>query len=118
MGTPTPTDRDGLRHVLGVLRYYYFGVTNQEKQRARLRLLSGLDVEGVVLRSAWKPEHESAMREALEEVSKGDWLMVYDPSQPVYVWTDASGNYGYCVTAAQFCKETGKARPISYFSAG
>ena len=115
---PLPRDREGLQHVLGVLRYYYFGVADQLAQRARLGKLAELDVEGSRVAQNWTEQHTVAMREALEAIAAGDWAMVFDPSQPVYVTTDASGSHGFSVVANQWDKATGKPRPIAYHSQG
>lgn len=116
--TPNPVDREGLRHCLGVLRYYFFGVTNQLEQRKRIAKLAELDVPGLQVARHWTKEHSDALREALAEVVRGDWLLVYNPGQPVIMTTDASGEHGYCVTAHQYDTVTGKMRPIAYFSTG
>jgi hypothetical protein len=113
---PIPEDHEGLLHAMGVLRYYFFGITDHKAQRERLAKLKELDVQGIRLKDHWKPEHTKAFRDALNAVTNGDWLMVYDPTKEVYVWTDASGKHGYCVAVAQFDK--GKLRPIAFYSVG
>ena len=115
---PVPTDREGLHHVLGILRYYFFGVSDQHAQRKRLAVLSALDVHGVRLREVWTRVHTTAMREALDAVINGDWVLVFDPTRKVFVTTDASGEFGYSVVAYQFDDITGKMRPVSFFSKG
>ena len=116
--TPVPEDREALRHVLGVLRYYFFGVSDQLAQRERLALLSELDVVGIRLRDVWTDAHTVALRGAMTAVATGAWALVFDARQPVYVTTDASGNHGFGVVANQFDGGTGLCRPISYFSRG
>ena len=116
--TPVPKDREALGHVLGVIRYYYWGVSDHKAQRARLAKLSELDVPNLRVAERWTAAHTTAMREAIDAVVKGDWLLVYDPSRPVYVTTDAAGNYGYAVVACQYDQRTGKMRPIAFFSKG
>ena len=113
-----PKDRETLSHVLGVLRYYYFGVVNQLAQRDRLALLQELDVAGIVLKVAWTEVHTAAMRAAIEEIIGGEWLLAFDPRKKVYVWTDASGNHGYAVIASQYDDVTGELRPIAVYSNG
>lgn len=117
-GTATPTDRDALRHVLGILRYYYFGVRDHKAQRQRLALLADLDVPGTRLKKVWTPAHTAAMNEAIEAIVDGEWILVYDPTQRVIVSTDASGNHGFSVVANQYDKRTGAMRPISFHSQG
>ena len=116
--TPIPTDRETLTHVLGVIRYYYWGVTDQLAQRARLAKLAELDVPGIRLASKWTPAHTTAMRDAFAAIASGDWILVYDPTQPVWVGSDASGNHGFAVTACQYDTRSGKMRPVAYFSRG
>jgi hypothetical protein len=116
--TPIPKDRTALQHLLGVLRYYYFTVSDHLKQRARIALLDELDVHGIHLSAHWKQEHTTAMAEAMQAITTGDWIMVYDPSQPVMVYTDASGNHGYSVVACQYDPVSGAPRPIAYISKG
>jgi hypothetical protein len=94
------------------------GTVDHNAQRDRIAKLVALDVPGIVLRSHWTDEHTAAMRDALAAVTSGGWLLVYDPSQPVTVMTDASGNHGYCVTAHQNDPTTGEMRPIAYISRG
>jgi len=118
MDTPVPKDRETLQHVLGILRYYYHGVADHKAQRERIAKLVELDVPGIVLRAHWTDEHTRLMREALAEVTTGRWLLVFDPSQPVTITTDASGNHGYCITAHQADPVTGEMRPIAYISKG
>ena len=121
--TPIPTDKDALGHVLGIMRYYFFGVPNQRRQReliaklAELLKVRGLDT-AERFAAAWTPGHTAAMREALAAITAGSWLLVYDPSQPVTVTTDAAGSYGYSVTANQWDPLTGEMRAIAYISRG
>ena len=115
---PVPTDREALHHVLGVLRYYWWGVADHKAQRERLALLAEIDVPGTHLSRVWTERHTKAMRDALEAVASGDWALVYDPLLPVWLTTDASGNHGYCIVANQFDRHTGKLRPIAYYSTG
>lgn len=116
--TPVPRDREALVSVLGIIRYYYWGITDQIGQRARLSKLAELDVPGTRLLTKWTAEHTAAMRGAFEAITSGDWLLVYDPRQPVVVTCDASGNHGFAVVANQYDPATGKMRPIAYFSHG
>ena len=118
MATPLPDDRDALTHLLGILRYYYWGVADQKAQRARLAKLSELDVPGIRLKSHWTPQHTTAMQEAIQAITEGEWTLVFDPTRPVYVTTDASGLHGYAVCANQYDPATGKLQPISYHSHG
>ena len=118
LDTPIPQNRSALVSVLGILRYYYFGVRNQMAQRERLATLLALDKPGVSLPGDWTEEHTTAFHDALREIVDGDWILVFDPSQKVYVWTDAAGKLGYAVYAAQLDRRTGTMRPIAYFSAG
>jgi len=114
--TPIPKDGEALSHVLGTIRYYFHGVKDHKAQRAYLAKLSELDVKGVNMAREWTAEHTEAMRAAIAAVVSGDWLLVYDPTQRVHVTTDASGKHGYCVTAHQYDRQTGKMRPIAYIS--
>ena len=116
--TPVPKDRETLRHVIGIIRYYYFGVSDHKKQREHLAKLDELDVQGIVLKKVWTEKHTQAMQAALSNIENGDWLLVYDPRQHVHVTCDASGNHGYCVTAHQYDKTSGKMRPIAFYSSG
>ena len=116
--TPIPRDREALGHVLGIIRYYYWGVTDQLAQRARLAKLVELDVPGTRLEGKWTAVHTTAMRGALDAIVNGEWLLVYDPTQPVVCTVDASGNHGFAVVANQYDKRTGKMRPIAFFSRG
>jgi hypothetical protein len=116
--TPIPSSREQLIHVIGVLRYYWHAVANHHDQRAHIAVLLELDVPGICVRTQWKERHTVALRAALAAVTTGDWLLVYDPSQPVIVTTDASGNHGYSITVNQYDKLTGKPRPIAYISKG
>ena len=115
---PVPRDREALTHVLGVLRYYYWGVSDQRGQRERLGRLAKLDVPGIRLRDAWNASHTNDMRLSIDAIASGEWMMVYDPTQPVYVSTDASGNHGFSVVANQFDKKTGKMRPVAFYAKG
>ena len=105
-------------HCLGVLRYYFFGVTNQLEQRKRIAKLAELDVPGLQVARHWKTEHSEALKEALAEVVRGDWLLVFNPGQPVIMTIDASGEHAYSVTAHQYDTVTTKMRPAAYFSTG
>jgi transposase InsO family protein len=113
---PIPTTHDDLIHTLGILRYYYFGVVDQKAQRARIAKLAALDVPGKPI-SGWTDEHTRALREACEAIASGDWILVFDPLQPVYLSTDASGEHGYCITALQYDAE-GAPRPVLFYSRG
>lgn len=44
-----PADRKGLQHILGVLRYYVWGVHDAPTMRSNLSVLSSLDKQGVDL---------------------------------------------------------------------
>ena len=114
---PSPADREALSHVLGVLRYYYFGVVEQAAQRERLAVISELDYDGCVVSAKWSPRHEAALRAALQAVASGKWLMVYRAGRPVWVATDASGNHGYCVAAWQY-DDAGVMQCIGVWSKG
>lgn len=115
--TPIPVDRTALQHVLGVLRYYFFTVADHNLMRERLAKLEELDVKGIVLTRAWTDAHTDAMKGAFRAIASGDWIMVYDPSRPIFIQTDASGNDGYCVVVNQF-DDSGKPRPVAYWSHG
>ena len=118
--TPKPEDQTGLSHLLGSLRYYYWTVpaNKQLQQRQLLATLAALEKPRLDISKEWKPEHTEAMRLALSNICDGDWLLVYDPRQPVYVSTDASGLYGFAVCAAQYDTNTGVMLPIANFSQG
>jgi hypothetical protein len=118
METPSPKNRDALLSVLGIIQYYYFSVVNQMAQRARLAKLRELDVAGIRVAEVWTDEHEKALRDALSEITAGNWSLVFDPSKPVYVTTDASGNLGWGVVFFQYDSRTGEMRPIAYKSEG
>ena len=118
---PIPKNVEALTHVLGILRYYYWTVIGERKQieqRSHLAKLSELDQPRIVLAQAWADEHTAAMRAAIENICCGDWLLVYDPSQPVYVSTDASSHHGFGVAASQYDSRSGVMRPIACFSLG
>jgi hypothetical protein len=114
---PVPENREDLVHVLGVLRYYYFGITDQHAQRARIARLAELDVPGSQLALRWTDEHTQILREACEAIANGDWILVFDPSREVFLSTDASGKHGFCVTAHQY-NDDGVFRPILFYSRG
>jgi hypothetical protein len=57
------------------------------------------------------------MRDAIEAIITGDWVLVFDPSKLVIVATDAASEHGYCITAHQEDAE-GRIRPILFYSAG
>jgi transposase InsO family protein len=114
---PVPKDRTALLHLLGIIRYYYFGVANQHAQRRRLAKLAALDQPGIRLADHWTSEHTSAMQGALEAIATGDWALLYDPKKPVYITTDASGDHGFGITAHQY-DSTGALRPIFFYSRG
>jgi hypothetical protein len=118
METPVPKDRVTLQHVLGILRYYWHAVDDHNAQRSRIAKLVELDVVGARVADLWTDDHSRAMYDALRAVSAGRWLLVFDPSQPVTVTTDASGSHGYCVTAYQTDSVTGELRPIAFISRG
>ena len=118
MATPVPKDRETLSYAIGLIRYYFWGVLDQKSQRDRLELLRLLDEPHVVLSRTWTEAHTAAYRGALEAITKGDWLLVYDPRQPVTVETDASSKFGYCVTAHQSDLVSGRMRPIAFISKG
>jgi hypothetical protein len=112
-----PDNRDKLKNVLGTLRYYTFGVSNQRRFRECVAVLADLDYDGSRVKPHWTDEHTARMREALGMVAEGDWVLVYDPRRPVHVTTDASGEYGYSVTSHQY-NDAGELRPISFYSKG
>ena len=114
---PAPKDREALSHVLGVLRYYFFGTHNHAKQRERIEKLAELDFVGARVSELWTDDHTEVMKEAVDEVLKGDWALCFNPSKKVYVSVDASGKHGYCVTAWQY-GEDGKLLPVAFFSHG
>ena len=58
------------------------------------------------------------MRDALKEIVNGKWALIYDPSLPVYVTTDAATGHGYSVIANQYGPRTGELRPIGFYSTG
>jgi len=118
LSIPDPKDREALSHVLGVLRYYYFGVSDQKGQRDRISELAELDKSGTVLAKAWTVHHSQLLRKCIDAVVNGAWIMVYDPSHPVYVTTDAGGKTGYAVIVYQFDPLTGEPLPIAYYSKG
>jgi hypothetical protein len=97
--TPDPTDREALAHLLGILRYYFFGVHDHVAQRARIAKLTELDVPRAKIRELWTEEHAAAKRDAIKAIVDGEWAKIFDPTRPVYVATDASGNHGYAVVA-------------------
>ena len=118
METPPPEDRVALSHVLGLIRYYFFGVRDHNSQRLRMAKLLELEQSGTNVLKKWTAEHNTAMYDALREITNGDWLLVYNPMQPVTVTTDASGSHGFCITACQYDIVSGEIRPISYMSRG
>ena len=118
METPPPEDREALSHVLGLIRYYFFGVGDHDAQRQRMAILMELEQPGTHVLRAWTAKYNAAMYDALAEITRGDWLLVYDPSQEVTVTTDASGSHGYNITANQYDAITGIMRPIAYISKG
>ena len=115
---PVPRDHTALIHVLGILRYYYWGVKQQLEQRDRIAELAKLDVPGIILQKHWTADHTRIMRASLEAIVNGDWTLVHDPRLPVYVTSDAGGNTGYAIIAWQYDAHTGAIRPIAYFSKG
>ena len=70
------------------------------------------------LSEAWTGEHTAEMKSAIDNICCGDWLLVYDPNQPVYVSTDAASLHGFSVAACQYDVKTGALRPIANFSQG
>ena len=58
------------------------------------------------------------MRDALAAVVEGDWLLCFDPTQMVYVMTDADTHHGYNVTACQYDQHSGVMRPLLFISHG
>jgi hypothetical protein len=114
---PLPNNREALTHVLGILRYYYFGVSDHNTYRARIAILSELDVPGARVSSLWKQHHTDAMRGALDQIADSAFISVFNPAKPVFVTTDASGNHGYCITAHQY-GDAGNLQPIAFFSHG
>jgi hypothetical protein len=116
--TPVPTDHTALKHVLGIIRYYFHGVTNHNAQRKRIALLASLDYDGVRLARHWTPLHTQAMRGAMQAIAEGKWQLVFDPNKDVYVSTDASGLHGFCVVATQYDDVTGEPLPIAFMSRG
>lgn len=112
----SPIHREQLGHLLGVLRYYWWCVHDHNMQRDHIMKLQELDVDGVRVADRWTPDHETALKLACEAVAGGKWILAFDPRQPVYVTTDAAGSHGYCVTAHQWDKVSGKMRPISFHS--
>jgi hypothetical protein len=117
--TPIPENREDLGHVLGILRYYFFGVHDQIAQRERLAKLCELNVLGLRdFKGKWTEEHTTAMYDALKEIVNGKWALIYDPSQPVYVTTDAATRHGYSVISNQYDPRTGALRPIGFYSTG
>ena len=115
---PIPKTKEQLLSLLGILRYYYWGVRDQLAQRRRLKKLAALGDLGARVAPSWTAEHTTAMREAIEAVVKGEWALIYDPLRPVYVTTDASGNDGFAVVCYQVNVLTGKHETISFFSKG
>ena len=116
--TPLPKDRAALEHILGIIRYYMHGITDQMAQRERIAVLALLDKPGVHLANVWSDEHTTAMRDAIKAIVEGDWILVFDPTQPVYITTDAAGALGYSIVASQSDMKTGVMRPISFYSKG
>ena len=118
--TPIPSDQTALEHVLGMIRYYYWTVPKEKQleQRQHLALLGDLNKPRLNVSEQWTSEHTAAMKSAIDNICNGDWLLVYDTQQPVYVSTDASGSYGFAVAAAQYDQRTGALRPIANFSQG
>ena len=115
---PVPVDREALDHLLGVYRYYYFATHDQAGQRQRIAALAELSVPGVRIKDVWKDNHTKIMQECAEAVVNGDFALCFDPSKNLFVTTDASGLHGYCVTAHQWDKNTGKLRPVAFYSKG
>lgn len=118
LDTPLPDDRVALHHVLGILRYYFFGVPDQLAQRQRIDKLAELDVPNMRVKEHWTAEHTTAMREAVAAITAGDWSLVYNPRLPVYVTTDAATGCGFSVIANQYDERTGRRRAIAYYSCG
>jgi hypothetical protein len=116
--TPIPKDRTQLEHVMGILRHYFWGVRDQLQLRRHLAKLTALDVPGIRLSEHWTDEHTAAMKAGIDLVVSGDWIMVYDPTQPCYCTVDAAGNEGFGMSVYQIHRPTGKHRPIAYFSHG
>jgi len=118
---PIPRDRDSLILATSVLRYYYFGVKDQLKQRERIARLAELEAPRSDVAAAMAADGGALtqlLRDAREAVRSGHWLLIYDPSKPVWCWTDAASEHGFAVVAAQFDDVTGQLQPISYFSKG
>ena len=115
---PIPTTRDALGHVLGILRYYYFGIDEQLLMREHMAKLIELERPSVQdIRPLWTEAHTAAMRAALQLVVKGNWLALFDPALPIYITTDAAGGLGYAITCFQLSRD-GSIRPLLFFSAG
>ena len=114
---PIPKDRKALQSILGSIRYYYFGVADQDAIRACVAKLVELDVHGAQVARLWTDAHTAALRRAFSLIASGDWALIFDPTRPVYVTTDASSEHGFAVTAHQFDAD-GRFRPISFHSQG
>ena len=116
---PIPQDREALQHVLGIMRYYYFGCRDQNLLRGAFAKLGELDKPRVLdIKGLWTSEHTAALRSAMRAITEGTWLQLFNPAEPVYATVDASGLYGYAVSAYQVKAGTGEREPIIFTSAG
>lgn len=82
-----PTDKSGVKRLLGLFKYLGRFIPNLSQRSANLRNLTHDDTEW-----HWSSEHAGEMCDLLLEISKKPVLAIYRPSDPIVIQTDSSKN--------------------------
>ena len=82
---PEPTDKDGVRRLIGVLNYLSPFIPNKA---AIIRPLCALLKDNVPW--VWLPEHKAAMNKVKLILSEKPVLKLFDPELPVTIQADSS----------------------------
>ena len=101
---PDPTDKDGVRRLLGMLNFLAPFIPDMSTITAPIRSLMKQDVPW-----QWMPEHSQAVTRLKDILSAKPVLRLYDPSKPVAIQADASSTgLGACLLQ--------ESQPIAYAS--
>jgi len=101
---PTPTDRQSLQRLLGMIRYLAPFIPGEASLTTPLRQLLRKDIA-----FQWQPEHDSALSALKISLTNTPVLRYYDPNKLLTIQTDASKDgLGSCLLQ--------EGQPIAYAS--
>ena len=90
---PKPEDKKALQRLLGMAKYLAQYILSESDITSPLRELLKEDIQWI-----WQPEHDQALQQIKEALTRKPALRFYDVQKPVQIQADASQNeLGACL---------------------